>query len=536
MSPPDAVGVRSISGSLATRILQAGAIAVVLVATPYKTFELDRFFAPKELVLAVTALLATLLCLSRSARLSIGRTDQLLAAALVLSGVSALFATNPWLAERAAAVFAGGLACFWCARSLSRAGYSRPLVAALAVAGVVGAATALLQAYGVHTDLFSLNRAPGGTFGNRNFMAHASAIALPALVYSTLRAQSRGAYMRWCLGFAVVVTALILSRTRAAWLALLVGGAVLFLAGLVALRTRDGSIALSRLMGLTVVGLLGAGAALAMPNTLDWRSESPYLETAQSIVNYKGGSGRGRLVQYGNSARMALHHPVLGVGPGNWPVIYPRYASDNDPSLGQDGMTANPWPSSDWVTFLSERGVAATLCLALAFAAIVFDAIRGLVSESTTERRVGGAVVLSTLAIVIVVGAFDAVLLLPAPALIAWSLLGALAGPCRERASYALTLPRRLTLGAIALALFGIAGVRSAAQVASMNVASTATKPGDLERASALDPGSFRLHVRVAERYGARGNCAKARPHVTAARSLFPFSPVLRRAAAFCGG
>jgi hypothetical protein len=40
---------------LATRVLQAGAIAVVLAAAPYKTFELDRFFVPKELLLSVTA-------------------------------------------------------------------------------------------------------------------------------------------------------------------------------------------------------------------------------------------------------------------------------------------------------------------------------------------------------------------------------------------------------------------------------------------------------------------------------------------------
>ena len=43
---------------VALRVLQAGAIAVVVVAAPYKTFDLDRFFVPKELVLSVTALLA----------------------------------------------------------------------------------------------------------------------------------------------------------------------------------------------------------------------------------------------------------------------------------------------------------------------------------------------------------------------------------------------------------------------------------------------------------------------------------------------
>src|SRR5258708_38504198 len=134
--------------------MQVGGIAVVLVAAPYKTFELDRFFAPKELVLAVTALLTALLCISRATRLSIGRADQFLIAALALTGVSAGFATNPWLAERAVAEFAPGLACLWGARALSRARYSHAPVAGLAVAGVACDATALLQAYGVRAALF----------------------------------------------------------------------------------------------------------------------------------------------------------------------------------------------------------------------------------------------------------------------------------------------------------------------------------------------------------------------------------------------
>src|SRR4051812_44674791 len=152
-------------------LLQAGAVAVVLAAAVYKQFELDRFFVPKELVLHVVAVLASLLCLSRARTLRLGRVDQFLAAFLVLGMLSALFATNWWVAGRAVALSFSGAACFWCARVVARAGRARALVAVLALAGAVGAATALLQTYGLRIDLFSLNRAPGGTFGNRNFMA-----------------------------------------------------------------------------------------------------------------------------------------------------------------------------------------------------------------------------------------------------------------------------------------------------------------------------------------------------------------------------
>ena len=522
--------------TFALRVLQAGAIAVVLAAAPYKTFDLDRFFVPKELVLSVTALLTTLAVVWRARRLSLGRMDELFAVWLGLGVLSALFATNWWLAGRATAVTLGGLACFWCARALARAGHSRALVGAFALAGVVGAATALLQAYGVRTDYVSLNRAPGGTFGNRNFMAHLCVITLPALLFAGLRAPTRAAFLRWCGGIALVGGALILSRSRAAWLALVVGLFVLLVAGFIALRKRDGSMKLARVPAMLLAALLGAGLALVIPNTLDWRSDSPYKDTAQSLVDYKGGSGAGRLVQYQNSLRMTLRHPLLGVGPGNWPVVYPKFAKENDPSLGQDGMTSNPWPSSDWVAHLAERGPVALVVIGLALLALAMDGVRGLVDTTSTDGRVTSAVLLATLTIVVIVGTFDAVLLLPVGALVGWGLLGALSARSRERRAVELRTPRRLGLVAATLVIGGLIVARSSGQLAAMSVYATSTRGAVLERASSLDPGSYRIHARIAQLYVGRGDCKRARPHARAAKALFPESPTARRLVRACGG
>ena len=521
---------------VALRILQAGALAVVIAAAPYKTFDLDRFFVPKELVLSITALAATLLCVARAKRFSLGRADQLLALWLVFGALSALFATNWWLAGRAVGVSLGGAACFWCARMLARAGYSRQLVAALALAGVVGAVTALLQAYGLKAEFFSLNRAPGGTFGNRNFMAHLCVITLPALLFSGVRAPTRRSLARWSAGIALVSAALILSRSRAAWLALVVGMGVLIIAGLIALRQRDASLRPLRLVVLLAAAAAGGGAALVLPNTLDWRSGSPYADTAHGIVNYKGGSGHGRLIQYGNSLRMTLRHPLLGVGPGNWPVVYPRFASEDDPSLGKDGMTANPWPSSDWVTFLSERGPVALVLIGLAVLALLADGIRALRQGADSETRFAAAVFLATLVVLLVVGAFDAVLLLPVAALVGWSLLGALAAPSRERRVFEMTLARRIMVLASVALLGGLIVSRSGAQLLAMSIYATSSRISVLERASAIDPGSYRIHARLAQLYLGRGDCRRARGHASAASMQYPSSAAARRLLASCGG
>ena len=41
--------------------------------------------------------------------------------------------------------------------------------------------------------------------------------------------------------------------------------------------------------------------------------------------------------------RMAADHPLLGVGPGNWPVEYPRYTFSGDPAFDpEDFIPTNP--------------------------------------------------------------------------------------------------------------------------------------------------------------------------------------------------
>ena len=173
-------------------MLQAGATSVVLAALPYQLFQLDRYTFIKELVLLIAGTTAALLCLAGAKRLTIFLVDALLAGYLGLSLVSALAASNGWLAARGIGVSLAGAALFWSARAVARTGRAGPLLAALAAAVVVGAVTGLIQAYGlIDSSLASLTRAPGGTFGNRNFMAHMVAIGMPVLLLVSLEARRR---------------------------------------------------------------------------------------------------------------------------------------------------------------------------------------------------------------------------------------------------------------------------------------------------------------------------------------------------------
>lgn len=515
--------------------LALGAIAVVLVAATYKPFELDRYFIPKELVLHVTAVVASIALLGASTRATLTLVDWLLVAFLVVSGASAASATNQWFAERAFAITFSGVLLFWTASALRRKGAVNGLLIALAASVVVAAATSLAQAYGVETELFSINRAPGGTFGNRNFIAHYVAIGTPVVVLVALTARRGLGSVLGGIGIAILSAALVMSRSRAAWLAVL---ALAIVSGLLAYTTRDHWITPTtarRSLVLSVALVAGAAAAVLLPNRLNWTSESPYLESATGLVNYKEGSGHGRLVQYTNSVKMAEAHALLGVGPGNWPVVYPRYSSRNDPSMSQeDGLTSNPWPSSDWVALLSERGMIAFGLFVLTLLALLVRSVRDVKpGRGDGEHALTTVALVGTIVAVAVVGAFDAVLLIAAPTLLFWTLAGALSPP-PARAGRGIGGLR--IWGTLVVLTFGVMAItRSAAAIAAMGDFTASTRVSSLASAAQLDPGNYRIRIRLAQAYLSRGDCARAKSEARAARALLPNAAEPRRVLAACG-
>jgi O-antigen ligase len=521
----------------AAALVVLGALAVVLTSLPYKTFELDRFFIPKELVLHVTALLATVLVLERASRAALGPVDLFLAGWLALSALSAAFAENWWLAARGLAISASGAALFWTARAVGRAGLWRALSIGLVVATVVGAGTALAQAYGVVSDFASLARAPGGTFGNRNFMAHLAAIGLPALACLALGARRGAGAALGALALCFVTVAVVLSRSRAAWLAIL-ATAGLVAAGALWRRSLLPAAAVRRAVLLVAAAGAGAAIALLVPNRLNWKSDNPYLESVTGMVNYESGSGHGRLVQYRRTFEMAMQYPITGVGPGNWAVVYPRFAADDDPSLNSEGMTANPWPSSDWAAFLAERGLAGAACVALALAGLALAAIRRLREARHADEVIAALALLGTTAATVLVGLFDAVLLLAVPSLVAWALLGALAAGVGGTPRWTPALPTaRRQAAIVAVALLGtLFVVRSTSQVVAMATYENGRGARRFDRAATADPGSYRIRMRAAQAAFGRGDRARGCEHARAARSLYPRAPEARRLAGRCGG
>jgi O-antigen ligase len=323
--------------ALLVRVAAVGSVLAYMSAV--RMLGPDAFVYPKEWLLHACAFAMLALTFWRRPTASLGRADALLALFLVLGVASAVVAAeNGWQALRVASLATSAAAVYWSSRQLATDGYRTHLLTSVALAAVLAAATALLEAHGALGHLSLENRGPGGTLGNRNRMAHVLALALPLTLPLLSAARRRVAEWAVYAGVTAVVAALVLSRCRAGWLA--AGGTVvLCVAWLVLARLsrrqraeRAPLLAPRHAAALALAGVAGVALAVLPPNALHWRSQSPYLDTLRRLAEYDAGSGEGRVVMYANTLGMVRDHPLLGVGPGNWSVQYPRYATPGDPS------------------------------------------------------------------------------------------------------------------------------------------------------------------------------------------------------------
>jgi O-antigen ligase len=507
-------------------LLGLGLVLAVLAALPAAPSDLDRFQLPKELVMHGAVWAALLLARPREWVWPSRAICAALGLLVLGSAVSATFALNPWLGWRGALLTATASVAFLLAHHLG-AKHGWLLIGWALVGATAAAGVAASQAWGLESVLFAARRAPGGTLGNRNFVGHVAALGLPAAVVLTVTAARWRAAAAATLAGALLLALLILTRSRAAWLGAGAGLGTTALA--LVLAWRHGGLPLPRAR----LALLGAGALLSgivafgVPNTLDWRSDSPYRDTLAGVANFQEGSGRGRLIQYRRTLELAAAHPVLGVGPANWPIRYGEVAPPSDPSWAfGDDVPLNPWPSSDWIALASERGGVGVVAVLLLGLGLIWRGWRGIGSGGA--RGAAGALLIGTLAAVVVVGGFDAVLLLPVPALlIALVTGGALAlsagdvpPPAGSRRGWWL----------VAVLVVAVAAARSAQQVAAYAIAGDGGSRSALRWAARVDPASYPIRIRLAK----QGGCREARPHIDAVTRLAPNWPATVRVARRC--
>ena len=524
--------------SLLTIVLPVAVLACLLAFLPRSILWAERFALPKEVVLHGAALAGTLVYLvERRTRRADGIDAGVACFAALGFASTILIAHNPWLAWRSASLATSAVILFVLARRTATA----PPQAALLLEGVCWAlgalaTTALLEAYGVFAGLSPLGRAPGGTLGNRNRAAHLIVLGLPALwlAFSYAPTRRRALALLWCSASASAL--LVLSRTRAAWLAALVVGAAV-VSGYLLL---DRPLRLHRRTVVFLVTLVVAGAAAILaPNALRWKSNNGYDDVLRRLAEHGRGSGQGRMIQYGNTARMVRDHPLLGVGPGNWGASYLAYATVNDPSVSSYGpVPVARDPQSDWLGIAAEQGIFALLALVYAGVLLVIGPITRLRGSTSAFERDRGAVLGLTILALLVVGSLDAVLLTPAAACFAAVVLGSL-GPTRTEGATAIRGTRRWSYAVPVVALTAAALFHGIQRVrAGMWAGNWAAPFPNLEsvtRAVELDPGSVEARLALIRALILAGRCDRAETHLQIVERHFPGTLTASHLRRVCG-
>jgi Tol biopolymer transport system component/O-antigen ligase/acetyl esterase/lipase len=501
--------------------LAVGAVSVVCLSLPAPFLDIERFSYPKELALHLTACVvagAAFLAQRRQPTVRLARVDILLAGWLVVtiaSTVSTFFSPqNEWLALRALGVTASSSALFWSACALARGGVRPALLTIVAAATLLTATVVLLESYGVIDPGSLPGRGPGGTLGVRNYAAHLVALGLPSVaLLAYLHREQRAVLFACVVIVAASAGAITLTRSRAAWLAMLIGLAVC-VALIARLRSSISSLERSTVVvggGLAGAAILGTTLAVAAPNALTWRAESPYRETLSHLLEYRAGTGHTRVEQHARALDTLAAHPLLGVGPGNWTTTYARVARADDSTHKPGTAWQVPaYPASDWVAVATERGALGLLTLLLLGALLLVEQLRSENRRPHPALATHGAV---TLAVLFVVCSLDAVLQMAAPALVAALALAASRSPPHDGLELSSHRGTRVATGLCALvALSAAAGFSARYVYAGVQVAQ-ARDVNDLDALSAaapLLPGHARIHAYLAHRFAQRGDCEVA--------------------------
>ena len=201
---------------------------------------------------------------------------------------------------------------------------------------------------------------PSATFGYRNFAASFLVVLLPATLGFAISEPKATKRQAWAIATALMALFLIYTRTRGAWLGLLVA-TLTTISVLIFLHVRKqikfpifqffkwpAFVAMILLIGLG--GLIPA----RMQETGKFKFDERKTDAVTTLSTaFSPSDARGRLIVWKHTLEMVAAHPLFGVGLGSWQYKYPQYDKG-------DWITNNAAPQrphNDLLWILSEIGL-----------------------------------------------------------------------------------------------------------------------------------------------------------------------------------
>ena len=261
--------------------------------------------------------------------------------------------------------------------------------------GILVSLIGILESRGVAMPPFLVsNGRPSATFAYRNFAAAYLIMNIPLALALWVKGRDLRDLCLGAVSTGAMLVFLVYTRTRGAWLglagaalatALLIGYArwrwgATFGLSKIPLRTRPGP-------GISVAVLILTAGLSSLPPHIASRGSRAIDEKKVAVVDALAsvaspGADRGRLDLWRHSLEIIRDHPVLGVGPGNWKVAYPRYSGGD--MMASDSAPERPHNDLLWIA--SEIGLPGLACYLWLLCAAAAAGIRVLRRPASPER------------------------------------------------------------------------------------------------------------------------------------------------------
>lgn len=274
----------------------------------------------------------------------------ILSASLAINGREALFETLQ--SGLFVAVFLFG-SHFFQTRASTLPDMSKVLI----IGAGVQASLVLAQWAGLQFPPGAQVSPPSGTHANANQVAVALVLALPLLLRGGLR-LSLGWKLAAGLSSSLALIALYLAGSRTSWLALLLWAAIapFYLLPLF-WRTPHLRKFFWAAVAFCLVGVVGVYFFSGLVNRKKEGSvhfeylweDNVQIERGHNSIEY-------RMILWNRSVDMLQEYALMGVGPGNWKVMIPKYGIKGFDHEGRYGLTYSIRPHNEFLQVGTELG------------------------------------------------------------------------------------------------------------------------------------------------------------------------------------
>lgn len=244
----------------------------------------------------------------------------------------------------------------------------------------------LCQYWGIGFETIPSRANPSATFYHRNAAAEYLIAVLPLTWIGFRLAQTPHSATAWAVLLTFLGTFLLYTRTRGAWIGLLVA-----IAATALIARLSGRVSQTRHFRLKRYLIAGTCAMIALtalhPGNIQRpgvqhfdEKKSNALNAVASIATPSG--HRGRLDLWENTLDIIRDHPIAGVAPGNWQYRYPAYAHGEHINV----QAAPERPHNDLLWIASETGLPGLTAYLLILVAAGWSCRRAL-HRATLETR-----------------------------------------------------------------------------------------------------------------------------------------------------